>query len=161
MKFLNTKDMFISESDDYKVMTFDLKVDALLEEKLDKFVETMADYFVGFAEKIKEARIDNTEKYLFKFTTDLTDVEDLKQVSSMVGVMLFKSQIKKKRKNQLGFFKLEQLGDIAITEMTLGDLLKNKSKVKFVNYMVSTKDEALKFYMIGADEDVAAETNTY
>ena len=153
MKFLNTKDMFISEGDDYNVIGFDLEVDELLDQKLDGFIDKMADYFVEIAAKIKASRIDNQQKYFFEFRTDLTDVEDLKQVSSVIGVMLFKSQLKKKRKNQLAFFKLEQLGDIAITQMTLADLLKNKSYIKYVNYSVLTKDENLKFYMIGADED--------
>jgi len=153
MKFLNTKDMFISEGDDYNVLTFNLEVDELLEKHLDVFIEKMADEFVIIADKINKARINNQEKYFFEFKTDLTDLEDLQQVASIVGVMLFKSQLKKKRKNQLPYFSLDQLGDIAITQMTLGDLLKNKSFVKYVNYSVTTKDEKLKFYMIGADED--------
>ena len=39
----DTKDMFISEGDDYNVLTFNLEVDELLEKHLDVFIEKMAE----------------------------------------------------------------------------------------------------------------------
>lgn len=149
MKFLNTKDMLITQKEEFNTINYHLTVNHLLELKLNDFLDKLADIFVNVAEKIKEARIDNTQAYYINFTSDLEDLEDLKQIGALTGVMLIKSQIKKKRHKQLAFQNLEHLGDIALTEMTLVDILKNKSKIKFLNFGISTKENKLQFYMIG------------
>jgi len=157
MKFLNTKNLFISTGEDYETLTFNIMANDALDLNVNDFLESIAGQVASIAKQIKASGIDNTKKYLIVFNTDLEDLEDLKQVSSVLGSMLFKSQIKKKRKSQLAFAQLEFLGDIAITELTLGDLLKNKSKIKFINYAVSTIDKKYTFYMLGekiGDEEV-------